>query len=459
MNALEAIACLLTCLGIVFVYPRARSKRALLCCWLAVQPYCAILLINASFPYTYKYDRIDWIAPLVLAMVSILAGAVYFAFNKLVHTDLKGAPENRLFKPQPILYALSYAAVGALFAEFAINPEFRFNMDLAENREVLSKAGIIGTVGRVFAGSALLLLQLAVGNLVKTRSAKTPSSRKLTSTLIISSLIQMFPFLLCALFFLASGNRQFLFIGMLITTFTLIYNSGLRYFVNAKTIIAVAVLVFFGIWFQFLRNRSSEGRQDEFLRNVIGIVENENNILGSNYYVNSAAMLLFTYYGLEYNTLSAVLASDLHASVPFVNTLPVVYRRIDTIFGFEDQLQIAARSQEILENELNGFGGVWVTMFGTFYSEFAWTSFFGYPAMAIIITFVLSKSPSASKSVEIRFCAMLTCLAFGVHYVITKEVPGFGYVACVVAPWGILYRTSNNAIQDRVSNRRPPDLM
>jgi hypothetical protein len=446
MNALEITAFLLTSVGIVFLYPRARSKRALLCCWLAVQPYCAILLINASFPYTYKYDRIEWIAPLVLGMVSILAGSIYFAFNKLVRSDLKGAPDNRLLQPQPILYLLSYAAVGALFAEFAINPEFRFNMDLAENREVLSKAGIIGTVGRVFAGSALLLLQLAVGNVVKTRSAKTSAGGKLTSGLLASSLIQILPFSLCALFFLASGNRQFLFIGMLITTFTLIYNSGLRYFINAKTVAGAAVLLLLGIWFQFLRNRGSEGRQDEFLRNAIGIVENENNVLGSNYYVNSAAMLLFTYYGLEYNTLSAVLASDLHASVPFVNTLPVVYRRIDAIFGFEDQLQIAARSQEILENELNGFGGVWVTMFGTFYSEFAWSSFFGYPLMAVIIVFILSKSPSAARSVEIRFCAMLTCLAFGVHYVITKEVPGFGYVACVGAPWGIMYRTSQKKL-------------
>jgi hypothetical protein len=442
MNVLEIVACGLTCLGIFLVYPRVRCKRSFQCCWLAVQPYCAILLINASFPYTYKYDRIVWIAPLVLGMVSLLAGSIYFSFNKLVESDLKAAPENRLLQAKPILYVLAYCSVLMLFAEFVINPTFSFSMDLTANRDVLSKASPIGTAARFFAGSTLLLLQIAVGNMAKLKQSTTPTSGRLTSLSNGSTVAQIVPFLLCTLFFLASGNRQLLFIGLLIVLFTSVYNYGLLPMINRKSLLTTLAFATGSVLFQFFRQGLVEGRQDEFLKVVIGIVENEGNIFGSNYTANSTALLVFTYYGLQYNCLSAVLASDLHVNLPFVNTLPVIYRRIYTMFGLEDPINIALQSQDILGGELNGFGGVWVTMFGTFYSEFAWFSFLGYPAIIVATIFLLSKSLQACKSVEIRFCAMLTCLTFGVHYVITKEVPGFGYVVFVLIPWGQLFDDS-----------------
>jgi hypothetical protein len=455
-------------------------------CWVSALPYFAILFINISFPYTYPYPRNGWVTGLALLIVGAMAGLIYWSFKNaslLVGRDgvgnnqgpgaeqrplpgpnrraaqsaappvavgparqqspLKAAPAAALGRwdppiwqmvsPRPAALLLAWIAVALLLIELYINPRITLTSDLLANREMFGQSTIVGTVGKLFSGAALFLLQTAW-----TRFLTPVGGRATGWGLGLKGLgplaFHALPYLLLSGIYLVSGNRQFIFLGVVLVALTYLFRFGVGSIFRPVFISGFCVLLLAGVGYQFFRNKDSAGQQDVFLRYVINLTEKEWNPISDHYALNSSGMLLFTYYGIQFNTLSALIDGDIKYEASLMGTLPIVYRRLQRPLGLKEQTAAMADASNAFESQLDSFGGVWTTAFGSFYVEYGWFSFFGYVLLAGGVVVVVGKFQKIYPDAALLGIGLCAVLVFGVHYIVTFDNFGVMYLVMLLTP-------------------------
>jgi len=411
------------------------TSRIWTLCWVVVLPYITVLLIAVSFPYSYSYPRNEWVTALVIGIIEIYAFALYVSFRKGMQLPSVN------IEPTIFSLYLSYTALALSLVEFAINPSSRLTNDLLTNREIQS--GIIGTISKVLSGASLFCFQVAITQFLLSETGGSNNKKVRKSKLLYLKLMgNAFPYVSIAIITLLTGNRQYAFFGIFLFILTGIFLRGVRFIFNPAFLLSVILIAFLGVGLFFIRNGASTGRQDEFLINVMTLREKAWNPFSNHYELNSTGMLIYSYYGIEYNVLSATIDGKISVDEPFISTAPILYRRLQGPFGLPNPLTIMDNVSHDLQAQLNSFGVVWPTMFGAFYLEFGWVTFIVYSILILtgIVFFGYMRRYYISQQVLlIGICA---AIVFGIQYCITAENFGAFYLLILLSPGSWFIKTN-----------------
>lgn len=306
------------------------------------------IILHVILPFTMGFDA-DFL--FVFFVVLFLFASVFlpiFVVPKRRHYEYECLSRSKLSRWFVILAYVSLVIQGVdIFYLRGINLGF----DFGSNRDYFSDGSSLATVSIMF----LPFVYISLNGFFESKK-----------------LIYVLPFIFTSLFFVVSGNRQFFIFGVILfLVLYLMVNPRLNFKFIFKLILFASVLVSLLFFVQFKRQGFAEGQQLEFVYNITGM--ECNGAACDKFYITPMAYL-YLYFGVQYQGLTAVV--DLSADYSeyraplFSQTVPVVYRRLESIFALKPQMEVHMDMYEIFEREYNVFPRFWRTMFSDFISEY-----------------------------------------------------------------------------------------
>lgn len=228
------------------------------------------------------------------------------------------------------------------------------------------------------------------------------------------------PIFLSSVFFLLSGNRQFVFFIALFFTYKLILkNEKLdikRVIIKLFPAIVLLGILFFAI--QILRQQGTQGSQLTYILTITGMN------CKSEYFCDDSLLILllayiFNYFGNIYHGLTLFFENDITAPIGSLSA-PLVYRRLSDIFDLQSHSGIIAGLDLKVEYLTGYFPAFWKTMFASFYAE-GGIIFLIIILLLIYLSFV-SLCVQSNKYISKNIVAFnLSFISFGLMFPPTAE--------------------------------------
>jgi hypothetical protein len=390
-----------------------KSHRALFLLMLACFPYFMSITIYYVFPYEYVYPINNTLVGATLLGLIAYAAILALVFRR----PLKSASTNTF--PRSWVLIAAYLCPLTMLIEFWISPVLSIRNTLDVNRLLLEYTSSLYVIAYLLSGASLFLLMFVRLN----------QTRK-------DFLIIIIPWLLGSACNFLVGNRQFFFMGCIVMFFSLIARADtLKRIFKVKYIMwfSATVLVLYTV--QFARDTYQASRQDQNFYNVFSISPKSENVVTSNYFLNTFCVVLYAYYGIEFCAYSAYVDNAVVANTALLLNFPLVYKRILPSGGVDKYAELSTWNMTERQEAISAFSNIWMTMFGSFYMEYGFASLILYPLiyLAAIIGFVKS---AAGKSGNVICIFIFVCatIAFGVEYFVFNEHFAYLLLALVVAP-------------------------
>lgn len=199
-------------------------------------------------------------------------------------------------------------------------------------------------------------------------------------------ILYLIPFFCVSSVYLISGNRQFFIFGFVLL-FVMLFM--IKPFLSIKKIfrafLLIVLLVVSMFYFQFQRQPYAEGNQAQFIYNIANI---ECKGLLCNTQVETPLAYLYLYFGIQYSGLSSLQDLSLnhdYVKAPLLSeTMPVIYRRLESVFDLPEQAVIDKGVHDSFKANYHIFPNFWKTMFGNFVLEYG---FYGIFLLVFLILF------------------------------------------------------------------------
>lgn len=420
----------------------------LLATLLLIQYLLARLISNTKLRYIAIFISSIWMFPLILdtvlpfeipakmnyavAIYAILS-VFYMVFVPIIVIEkyysvrsVKGTMKSAKAKGVNLLYVLSYISIFCLFIDLYYLRGLSLFSGIGGNRDIYinTSPSLFGYVSIMFLGNSILLLTF-----VKMVDGK------------YKKLKYGFPFILAGSLMLLSGNRQFVFFGLLYYLILFFLFSKLnKGFVKQFIAILLVGVVFFSamVSFQFNRQKQLEGNQLEFLYSISEMSCQDSMLCDSSLAIPFA--YLYQYFGNEYQGLSVSVDINIKNSPIFSLTQPILYRRIYNIFGLEEPLTIHNRIFSAIESKTGMFPHFWSTMFSQIYLEYGIFGVLLFPNILMFIHFSLLKSYLLKNTIIplSKLSTFYASIAFGIMFIPTVEV--FIFFLYIFGFWPVLWK-------------------
>jgi hypothetical protein len=384
------------------------------------------LVLSIVLPFTFplrEEDNFIYLLLILLLIHFIVAGGAFALFltksknsNRILSSKLINNPYEDM--PPPYVYI-----VGAFMSPFILGIDNFFikgvsiSLNLSENREIVgSSSTFLSLISVVCAGFAIYLLNwiwIIKYNKVKFRP------------------LFLIPFVMTAIVIILTGNRQFLFLGIMLILLKAIsiYRPSIRQLMYWLVYI-VCLGVPLAIVFQFLRQSNLEGRQDSFIMSILSLTVVNGHpfekLLGYESILFVPALYIYVYFGTQYDTISAYM-KGIGEYMPFGSlTLPVLYRRWSDFFGLPVQDSIRDIVHGQIQSKFGIFPRIWATMFGGICAEggigyiIAFSLFLSYIHFKLVNNFLKNEQLSTTNLIIFYLFIM-----FGIITIGTYEVPFF----------------------------------
>jgi hypothetical protein len=338
-----------------------RRNNALRLCHVNSLIWIAPGVINLAFPFNFPI-------PVAFAFVSSLVGltiAIPYA-SVLLGSRLRLArnPSSSAGRAQSIFLALAFASPFLQYYDFFLIRGMTYLGNIGENREIYiasdpSLAGYFALFGLAFS----LYFLSTKNNMLGTWAS--------------------IPWLLNASILLMTGNRQYAALGILLIAYKtlLLRHKSINFGAIVKSIIFI-ILIFSGaLVFQLNRQQFAEGEGIDYIYRITGIQCHD-------WFCDTPLEIplayLYQYFGNIYPGLSFSSQSEISTPL-FSLTTPIIYRRIQSLFGGETQVEVVSRILDSIEMQYNIFPAFWTTMYSSVFFEL---SFIG-PIILLITMFLL----------------------------------------------------------------------
>ncbi len=198
--------------------------------------------------------------------------------------------------------------------------------------------------------------------------------------------IYLVPFFCVSIVYLISGNRQFFVFGLILL---FVMQFMIRPFFSKKTIfrtfLVATLLIISMFYFQFQRQPYAEGEQLQFIYRIANI-ECEGFLCQTIF--ETPLAYLYLYFGIQFSGLSSMLKLSFdhdYVQAPlFSETIPVIYRRLESFFNLPEQSVVHMNMYDSFGQYYNIFPHFWRTMFGNFIFEYG---FYGIFLLIFLIIF------------------------------------------------------------------------
>jgi hypothetical protein len=324
------------------------------------------LVIALFFPFNSPMELEPVVTGGILSLMHIiLLPGVIFNFKRLSCASTpfeitKTVNRSIMLKNRIYLIAfceiLSYLATIFVFIDlYLLRGLSLVSGDIEANRGLFASTDptLLGYIGLI--GSAMSLFSLTL--------SYDPQLKKIRLRSVI-------PFAIISIFYLLSGNRQFLLFGLLLIVIQSSYYSELtigKYM--AKISRWAVIFMCLMMVFQFTRQTQTKGKQFEFLQSITLLECTDKTVADSALLVPLA--YLYVYYGIEYQAISLLLSVDnSRIDVPLSSmTFPLLYRRIYPVFHLDDPTVVNQRMLDYIEYNTGMAPLFWVTMYSSIYLE------------------------------------------------------------------------------------------
>ena len=377
------------------------------------------LFLSVVFPFTFPFQDISNypFVLLIISIIHIILGGGIIAFKNYRKKYIQKEVNVIGSSPPYIFFLAAYASPFILSVDNFIFKGVSLSSNLEQNREaVTSESTPLGLIAVVCAGICLYLLSWAFtfdGKKIRVH----PSC--------------LLPYVLTLIVITLGGNRQFLLLGIMFLLFNFIkilkpkIKRTLKWLVNL-TIIFVPL----SLAFQFARQTKLEDKQTEFITTIlkISIIDNHplKQIFTFNETILSASLYIYTYFGTQYDTISAT-AKTIHEFSPFASlTLPVLYRRWAVGLNLPSQNDVMETLQNQLASEYGIFPKIWTTMFGSIYVEGGLLYLCFFCLILCYVHSVLVNNYLKNTALgDINLIIFYVFMIFGIITIGTYEVPFF----------------------------------
>ena len=381
------------------------------------------LVLSIILPFTFplrEEDNFIYILFILLMIHIIVSGGAYAwikwkSLNRMLSSKLINKRHEDI---PPYAYIVgAYLSPVMLGIDNFLIKGISISLDLSQNREIAgSGATLISLISVVCTGFAIYLLNWIL--IIKDNK-------------VIFKPFLLMPFLGTTLIIMLTGNRQVLFLGIILILLKAI--DIYRPHIGQTMLWLVYVCCFslpFGIGFQLLRQANLEGRQDTFIMSILSLtVVNGHpfeNLLGYESIIFVPALYIYVYFGTQYDTISAYI-KGIDNYMPFGSlTLPVLYRRWSDFLGLPEQDSIREIIHGQIQSEFGIFPRIWATMFGGICAEggilyiIAFSLFLSYIHFKLLNQYLQNRKLSTTNLI-----IFYLFIIFGIITLGTYEVPFF----------------------------------
>jgi len=258
------------------------------------------------------------------------------------------------------------------------------------------------------------------------------------------------PYALTGLILASAGNRQFLMIGLILVVYAAILERP-SIEIDLKIVLWSSLfLIVIGTLFllmQFARQSFAAEDQLAFIVSISKLT-----CKGEICSTPLAVPLgyLFQYFGNIYQGLNYFMQNDI-SSPMFSSTVPIFYRRLESIFGLPNALAYFEEIGEALRYNAGGvFPNFWKSMYADIFLDFG---YFGlgvffvayFLGMTFIIKRVLSIDTEHTKSLFLLLCVYFST---GVMFIQTKETQNL--FALIIASILVIFETASTSVRRKI---------
>lgn len=324
------------------------------------------LFLSIILPFTFPLRNLDnlIIIIFILTLIHLIQFSGVFAYINFSKLNKLYQEQRFIHTRKPTIYFwLSSLAPILIVIDNYVIRKVPLSLELMSNSHIRAESSstLFTFIGVIGAGCALFLLNWFLDG----KQAK-----------VDFKILIFFPYLTISILYFALGTRQYFVTGLMVILLNLIYLTRPKFqSFSFKMTRFLALVIPILLSIQFLRNFSSTEVND--LSSVIlSIIKIEfieghplTDILNNGSLLTAILGLLYLYFGVEYDALSATI-NTVEPSAPFTAyTIPLIYRRFNEILDLPAQDLIRANYHAQIYNQYGIFPRIWTTMFGNFYLE------------------------------------------------------------------------------------------